>query len=234
MKFANKTAVITGACGNLGHAIAETLGGEGARLVLVGSSRESLDEVFAETAPDAIKVAVDLRNLAAVKEAMGKVAADTGGIDIVCTTAGGFDMGPAVHVTQAEKWDQMMELNAGTMLNTVRAIVPGMVERGSGKIVTIGAKSALHGVSGMGAYTASKSVVHRATEAMSGELRDKGINVNCVMPSIIDTPQNRASMPKADHSKWATPAEISKVVSFLCSDDAKAVHGALIPVVGLS
>ena len=86
----------------------------------------------------------------------------------------------------------------------------------------------------MGAYCASKDVVIRITEAMAAELRDSNINVNCVLPSIIDTPENRAAMPDADHTRWVAPDALAKVIAFLASDDARAIHGAAIPVVGLS
>ena len=109
-----------------------------------------------------------------------------------------------------------------------------MIERGGGKIVTIGANAALRGVPGMGSYCAAKSTVMRLTESLAGELRTKSINVNCVMPSIIDTPVNRADMPDTDPAYWVTTADLASVIMFLCSKEANAIHGALIPVVGLS
>jgi NAD(P)-dependent dehydrogenase (short-subunit alcohol dehydrogenase family) len=107
-----------------------------------------------------------------------------------------------------------------------------MIAAGRGKIVNIGAVAALAGKANMGAYSASKSAVIRLTESMSAELRDKGINVNCVLPSIIDTPQNRADMPKADPLRWVGPDALAEVILFLASDAARAIHGAAIPVTG--
>src|SRR5581483_10726307 len=112
--------------------------------------------------------------------------------DILCNVAGGFDMGPPVHQTPDELWERMLDINVRTVLNSVRAVVPGMIAARYGKIVNVGAAAALSGKPNMGAYTAAKSAVIRLTESMSAELRDKGINVNCVLPSIIDTPENRA------------------------------------------
>jgi len=112
--------------------------------------------------------------------------------------------------------------------------VPPMLAAASGKIVNVAAMAALAGKAGMGAYAASKSATIRLTETMAAELRDKGINVNCVMPSIIDTPQNRAAMPDADPGRWVTPAAVAEVILFLASDAARAIHGAAVPVVGLS
>jgi NAD(P)-dependent dehydrogenase (short-subunit alcohol dehydrogenase family) len=115
-----------------------------------------------------------------------------------------------------------------------RAVVPHMVSAGGGKIVNIGAFAAQRGAANMGAYVASKRAVIRLTETMAAELREKNINVNCVLPTIIDTPENRAAMPKADPGKWVAPKDLAAVIVFLSSDAARAIHGAAIPVSGLS
>lgn len=234
MDFEGRTILITGAAGNLGRAAAETFSGKGARLALLGSTIGSLDRAFPDERADRIKVAVDLLDADGVRDAVAKVESDLGPIHAVCAAAGGFHMGETVHETAPEAWQRMMDLNTGTLLNTVRAVVPGMIDRGAGKIVTIGANAATKGSAQMGAYIASKSAVLRLTETLSAELRGKGINVNCVMPSIIDTPENRAAMPKADPAKWVAPEKLAAVIAFLCSEEASAVHGALIPVTGLS
>jgi NAD(P)-dependent dehydrogenase (short-subunit alcohol dehydrogenase family) len=121
----------------------------------------------------------------------------------------------------------------GSILRTARAVVPHMLKAGSGKIVNVAAMGGLHGGALMGAYAASKSAVMRLTESMALELREKGINVNCVLPSTIDTPPNRASMPKADPGKWVAPEALADVILFLASPMARAIHGASLPVVGL-
>ncbi len=234
MSFENQTIVITGAAGNLGRAVAERFHAAGARVVLVDVKREFLDSHFPDDDPRYAKVAVDLLDPAAAVAAFADIQAVHGGIDALCAIAGGFHMREPVHDTAVDNWDLMQDLNVRTLLHSVRAVVPHMIERGSGKIVTIGANAALKGVPGMGAYCASKSTVMRLTEAMSGELRGQSINVNCVLPSIIDTPINRADMPDADPALWVAPADLASVIMFLCSPQANAVHGALIPVVGLS
>jgi NAD(P)-dependent dehydrogenase (short-subunit alcohol dehydrogenase family) len=142
-------------------------------------------------------------------------------------------MGEAVHETSDETWRFLFDVNTRTVLNAVRAVVPHMLERGRGKIVNVGAFSAQRGVGEMGAYTASKSAVIRLTEAMSAELREKNVNVNCVLPTTLDTPVNRAAMPDADPSRWVAAEDLANVILFLASAAAKAVHGAAIPVVGL-
>src|SRR5215471_1484288 len=155
-------------------------------------------------------------------------------IDILCNIAGGFRMGQPVHETGDDTWDLMLGLNAKSVINCARAVVPGMLAAGSGKIVNIGAVAGLSGKANMGAYIASKAAVIRLTESMAAELRDKGINVNCVLPSTIDTPQNRKDMPKADPGRWVAPEALAEVVLFLASDAARAIHGASIPVAGLA
>jgi NAD(P)-dependent dehydrogenase (short-subunit alcohol dehydrogenase family) len=234
LTFANQTIVITGAAGNLGSAVALAFHQAEGRVILVDETQGFLDNRFPDDDPRLVKVAVDLLDRDAVAASFAEIQAQYGGIDALCAIAGGFHMGETVHETPAANWDLMHDLNVRTLLNSAAAAVPHMIERGAGKIVTIGANAALKGVPGMGGYCASKSTVMRITEAMAGELRDKSINVNCVMPSIIDTPVNRADMPDADPALWVAAPDLAAVIMFLCSAQAKAIHGALIPVVGLS
>ena len=142
-------------------------------------------------------------------------------------------MGHPVHETPENVWELMLDLNAKSVINVARAVVPKMLAAGRGKIVNVGAVAGLVGKMNMGAYSAAKSAVIRLTESMSAELRNKGVNVNCVLPSIIDTPQNRADMPGADPRRWVAPEALAEVILFLSSDAARAVHGAAIPVTGL-
>lgn len=234
MNFEDKTVVVTGAAGNLGRAVAENFHAAGARVVLVDAMRGFLDNSFPGEDRRYIKAEVDLLDRPATVAAFAGVQAEYGGIDALCAIAGGFHMGEPVHDTPADNWELMHDLNVRTLLNSVHALVPHMIERGGGKIVTVGANAALKGVPQMGGYCASKSAVMRLTETMAGELRDRSINVNCVLPSIIDTPVNRADMPDADPALWVAPADLASVIMFLCSPQARAIHGALIPVVGLS
>ena len=143
-------------------------------------------------------------------------------------------MGQTVYETSDSAWDVMQDINVLTLRNTARAVVPQMLLQGGGKIVNVGAYSAQRGLAGMGAYIAAKSEVLRITEAMSAELRMKNINVNCVLPTILDTPQNRADMPDADPTRWVHPQDLARVIAFLASDAARAIHGAGVPVTGLS
>ncbi|HZR70755.1 MAG TPA: SDR family NAD(P)-dependent oxidoreductase [Burkholderiales bacterium] len=231
--LAGRTALITGAGGNLGRAVAAAFGAAGAALVLLGRTEASLRPEYGSGDARTMLVGADLTDAGAVAVAVGQALARFARIDVVCNLAGGFDMGPPVHQTPDELWQRMVDLNVRTMLNTVRAAVPGMRAARYGKIVNVGAMAGLAGKAHMGAYAAAKSMVIRLTESLSAELRDDGINVNCVLPSIIDTPQNRAAMPKADPRRWVSPAALADVLLFLVSDKSAAIHGAAIPVTGL-
>ncbi len=234
MRFENQTIVVTGAAGNLGRAVARQFHDAAARVILVDAKPEFLDRHFPKSDPRYIKLAVDLLDPDAVQYSLGDIWTRYGKIDALCAVAGGFDMGDAVHDSAVGQWDTMFDLNVRTLLNSVRAVVPAMKARKAGKIVTVGANAALKGIAQMGSYCASKSAVMRISESMAGELREHAINVNCVLPSILDTPENRAAMPDTDPALWVAPPDLASVIAFLCSVQAKAIHGALIPVVGLS
>ena len=230
----SRTIVITGAAGNLGMAVAHVFANEGAQLVLL--DRAPIGEAaLVKLAPaQCLPIALDLCDAAQVAAAVEQALARFGRIDVLCNLTGGFAMGDAVHDIGDSTWDFLHDMNVRTLRNTSRAVVPQMLRQGGGKIVNVGAYSAQRGLAHMGAYTAAKSEVLRLTEAMAAELRAKNINVNCVLPSILDTPQNRADMPDADPARWVSPHDLAQVIAFLASDAARAIHGAAVPVTGLS
>lgn len=232
MRFKGRNVLVTGAAGNLGKAVAAGFASEGAALVLFDIDDKTLRAAF--PSGNHLLVPVNLLEPASVAAAVELALKKVGRIDVLANIAGGFRMGDPVHATPVDTWRLMIELNVGTVMNMARAVVPNMLAHGGGKIVSIAATAGLGGKPDMGAYGASKAAVIRLTESMAGELRDKGINVNCVMPSIIDTPQNRSDMPSADPRKWVAPEALAEVIMFLASDAASAVHGAAVPVVGLS
>jgi NAD(P)-dependent dehydrogenase (short-subunit alcohol dehydrogenase family) len=234
MDFTGKVVLVTGAAGNLGRAVAQAFAASGAALVLFDIDEAALRNVLQGEERQVQRQAVDLFDAAAVSAAVERVLNQHGRIDVLCNVAGGFRMGHPVHDTPPDVWRLMMDLNPGVLLNMAHAVVPGMLSAGSGKIVHIGAMAGLQGRPDMGAYSAAKSAVIRLTESMAAELREKGINVNCILPSILDTPQNRADMPKADPHRWVAPAALADVALFLASERARAIHGAAIPVTGLS
>ncbi|MGA1372259.1 MAG: SDR family NAD(P)-dependent oxidoreductase [Pseudomonadales bacterium] len=216
--------LITGAAGALGKAVTAYFAGAGARLALL--------DVIAIDGPHFSRTC-DLTDAAACAAVVGEIVSELGTVHILVNIAGGFAMGEAVHETSAGTWDFLMGLNAHSVLNMARATVPVMLAQQQGKIINIGAGAGQHGAARMGAYSASKSVVIRLTESMSAELKPQGINVNCVLPSIIDTPRNRADMPDADFSAWVHPDALARVIGFLASPDAAPIHRAPIPVSGL-
>jgi len=233
LTFEAKTCLITGAAGNLGRAVGAAFASAGASLVLLGRELKNLRAVYGDKPERVLLLEVDLLSADAVARAVETALQRFPRIDVLCNIAGGFRMGHPVHETSEDTWGLMLDLNAKSVINTARAVVPGMMAAGYGKIINIAALAGLSGKANMGAYSASKSAVIRLTESMSAELRDKGINVNCILPSIIDTPQNRADMPGADPRRWVSPEALADVVMFLASDRARAIHGAAIPVAGL-
>src|SRR5262249_51907330 len=147
-------------------------------------------------------------------------------------TVGGWRGGKPAHETDLADWDFLFSTNLRTTLFCCRAVIPQMLKQSSGRIINVASRDALKGSAGYSAYSASKSAVLRLTESLADELKASNINVNCIMPGTIDTPQNRAAMPNADHSKWVEPAALAEVIAFLAGDGARAVTGAAIPVFG--
>lgn len=230
-----KTVMITGAAGHLGRAVAALFAERGARLVLVDRDGAALQAAFGSTDDGRrLLVATDLLDAAGAQVALAAAIARCGRIDALCHLAGGFRMGEAVHETSEATWNFMLDLNARSLLTVARAVVPPMVAQGGGRIVCIGAYSAQHGAARMGAYIASKSSLIRLVESMSEELKAQNVNVNCVLPTILDTPDNRAAMPDADPTRWVAPRALAEVIAFLVSDAARAIHGAALPVTGLT
>lgn len=228
------TVLITGATGNLGRAVAQVFADQGARLALFDRRREDLQKAFGGESAQQMFVTADLLQPDQVGAAVGMVVGRFGCIDVLCNLAGGFRMGTPVHATPATTWDFLFDLNARTVLHMVQAVVPQMIRQGAGKVVNVGAFAAQKGAAQMGAYIASKSAVIQLTETMAAELRELNINVNCVLPTVIDTPENRAAMPDADPARWVVPRDLAHVIAFLASDAARAIHGAAVPVTGLS
>ncbi|MGQ9717895.1 MAG: SDR family oxidoreductase [Anaerolineae bacterium] len=233
--FTERVVMVTGAAGNLGSAVARAFRAAGAHLVLVDRAPDRLPVLFPDLAdsPDHYLVtSVDLTNADAAEEVVAESLRRLGRMDVLVHTVGGYRGGRPVHETDLETWQALFDLNVRTALTVTRAVVPVMVARGAGRIVYVAARAGLEGGKHMAAYSAAKSALIRLTESLAAELRGTGVTVNCVLPSTIDTPQNRAAMPKADPARWVKPEAIADVILFLASDAARAVHGAAIPVYG--
>ena len=221
-----KVVLVTGALGALGRVVAEAAIARGAKVAGVDHAPSN-----APAAPDRLEFGgVDLSDPAQARKAIDAAATHFGRLDALINIAGGFAF-ETVADGEEKTWQRMYALNVLTALNASRAALAHLAVSGSGRIINVGAMGALQAGAGMGAYAASKAGVHRLTEALAAEWKGK-ITVNAVLPSTIDTEANRASMPKADFSKWVTPQELAEVILFLVSDAASAVTGALIPVAG--
>jgi len=227
-----KVIIVTGASGALGRAVVKAAANRGAAVAALGHASAPPSGHEADLgAKSAWFGNIDLSDPEAANQALAKVNAKFGRLDAVINVAGGFRW-ESVADGDSATWDKLYAMNVRTALNTSKAAIPALLASGDGRIVNIGANAALHAKKGMGAYAASKAGVHRLTEALAEELKGLGVTVNAVLPSVIDTPANRADMPDADFSKWVSPAELAAVILFLVSDQAKPITGALIPVTG--
>jgi NAD(P)-dependent dehydrogenase (short-subunit alcohol dehydrogenase family) len=174
---------------------------------------------------------VDLTLEDAARAVMEKVVKDAGRLNGLINVAGGFLWEKLADGT-VDTWDTMYKVNVRTAVIACQAALPYLLQAGGGRIVNVGAMGAMKAATGMGAYAASKAGVAKLTEALAEEMKDRGVTVNAILPSTLDTPKNRRDMPQADFTRWVAPAEAAEVIAFLVSDEARAVTGALIPVVG--
>ena len=230
-ELTGKVALITGAAGDLGRAVCRRFAEGGASLVLVGRSAEKLEALAAELDAECFVQVADVSDPAAVEAVVRSVEERFGQIDILVHTVGGYAAGEPVHSGDLELFERMLNLNVRPVYVTCGRVARHMLEKNvAGKIVVVLARAALKGSSNHGPYAASKAAAQRIMESLAAELRDKGINVNGVLPSIIDTPPNREAMPNADFSKWVTPEDLANTIAFLASDQAQALHGASLEV----
>ena len=220
-----RVIAITGGHGVLGRAVVEAALADGLRVAVI-------DHVRGQTAPDGVfKLGgVDLTDPASAQQAIDAVGAHFGRLDALLNIAGGFVWQTTEDPEPA--WARMFALNVTTTLNASRAALPHLKASPEGRIINVGANAALKSAAGMGAYAASKAGVHRLTESLAEELKDSSVTVNAVLPSILDTAQNRKDMPDTDPAKWVAPADLARVMLFLASPESRAITGALIPVAG--
>ena len=229
MNLNGKRVAVTGGFGALGVATVNGLQAAGARVAAIDRAKGPPDGVsLGDAKPFG---GVDIGDATAAMATFEKVAEALGGLDALVNIAGTFRW-EKVADGGLETWDFLYNVNLRTAVAASKAALPFLVEGKSASIVNIGAMGALKAGAGMGAYAASKAGIFKLTEALAEELKEKDITVNAILPSIIDTAANRADMPKADFSRWVTPAQLATVIVFLLSDRASAVTGALLPVVG--
>ena len=225
--------IVTGAAGNLGRAVLARLAADQYRLVAVDRETTSLEAALAAVpGTDHLPMAgIDLMSAEACDTMVRATLERYGRIDGVVHTVGGFAMAPLAESIPSQ-FESMFKLNALTTANVFRAAAAPMREAKRGCLIAMGAAPGLKATSGMAAYAASKAAVHRIVEAFADELKLQGVRVNAVLPSIIDTPQNRSSMPDAAHSAWVAPDALASTISFLLGEGGRDVTGALLPVSG--
>jgi NAD(P)-dependent dehydrogenase (short-subunit alcohol dehydrogenase family) len=229
LNLSNKVVAVTGGFGSLGASVGRTLVAAGAKVALLDRADASKSP---SDLPNALALGeVNLGSSNASSAAIAHVVKHFGRLDALVSVAGGFRW-EKMENHSTDTWDLLYEMNVRTAVNAAQVALPHLLANRGGRIVNIGALAANKAALGMGAYAASKAGVAKLTEALAEELKDQGVTVNAILPSIIDTPANRADMPDADYSRWVTPAQIAELVVFLLSDHASAITGALIPISG--
>ena len=226
-----RVVVVTGAFGALGRVVIEVAAARGASTAAIEPATAPSEEVARHFTPETLVVGgTDLTSPDQARAAMAAVKARFGRLDALVNVAGAFTW-EKIEGGDPHSWQKMFAVNLTTAVNAAQAALPYLLESGAGRIVNVGALAALKATAGMGPYAASKSAVHRFTESLAEEFKGRGVTVNAVLPSTIDTPANRADMPDADF-KWVAPADLAAAILFFASREAGAITGALLPVAG--
>ena len=231
----DKVVLITGATGGLGSAVTREFARTPARLALTSRSEEKLEWLVAEIGLPAERVfpiAADVTHNDGVKRLVKAIAAHLGKVDALLNTAGGWRGGKPVWETSEEEWEHMLALNLHSAFLLSRAVLPPMLEAGWGRIIHVSSRAAVAPRARRAAYAVSKMGLVALTESIAAEIKGTGVTANVILPSVIDTPANRSSMPKSDPGKWVPPERIAATMRFLCSDAAASTNGARIPMYG--
>ncbi|RKU31402.1 3-oxoacyl-ACP reductase [Candidatus Poribacteria bacterium] len=231
----NRNVLITGGTGILGSSVTKsflTQGDNVAVTYLFDSEVDRFNEYYPELSEKITFLYANVTEQDDIQKTLNTFLSKYEQLDILINIVGGFVGGIPTTELEEDRWDFMMNLNLKSVFLCCKAVIPHMTERGSGKIVNVSARAGLKGEAGMSAYCVSKGGVKTLTESLSAEVMDSGINVNCIMPSIMDTPMNREAMPDEDYSRWVKTDDVANVISFLVSDAAAIINGAAIPVYG--
>ena len=234
-RFSGKTVLVAGGTGGLGRAVSLAFLEEAATIAVSYRRQEEFDALRNAAGASAARLEghrVDVTDEAAARELIESIVAQTGQLDVLVNTVGGYVGGVKLWEMDPKVLDQMLALNLRSGYALSRSAVPAMLKQGRGAIVNVASKTAFDHPAGAAAYAASKAAAVAMMDSLAAEVKGSGVRVNSILPSIIDTEPNRKAMPKADFAKWPKPEEIARVVLFLCSDDAKLIHGAAIPVYG--
>ncbi len=235
MKLHESRAVVTGASGNLGGAVLRELHARGARVLGIASGPESLpglQQAAGALGERAFAAAADLTTEAGASALAAAVEEHLGGVDILVNAAGGYQGGAMLWEVEPSDWDHMLQINLQTVFLCCRALVPGMVGRGYGRVVNIASRAAEHPQKGAGAYSVAKSAVVAYTRALREEVKGSGVTAVALAPSVIDSPDMRRSMPKADFARWVTAEELAQAVAYLVSEEGGLFSGGLLPAYG--
>lgn len=230
MATAGKVVLISGASGGLGETVTRKFLGEGFRVA--GTSRKWDSERIPPG--EFLPVEADLTTAAGCEMAVGAVIGRWGRLDAAVHLMGGFAMDGRLGETKEQTWDRMMALNAKSGFLFFRAALEPMLSAGAGRLVAVGSRSGVSPGAGLSAYAASKAALHALILSLAEEVKDRGVTANAILPGVIDTPANRAAMPRADFSRWAPPEALASILLYLVSEDAAHVNGALIPIYGRS
>jgi NAD(P)-dependent dehydrogenase (short-subunit alcohol dehydrogenase family) len=234
-RFEKKVTLVAGGSGGLGRAVTLAFLEEGATVAVTFRKQEELDTLRKLADANAARLeafAVDVTDEAAVSQLVEKILAKHGRLDALVNTVGGYAGGVKLWELETKVFEQMLALNVRSGYALSRAAVRAMLKQGRGAIVNVASKAAFDHEAGAAAYAASKAAAVAMLDCLAAEVKGSGIRVNSILPSIIDTEANRKAMPKADFAKWPKPEDIARVILFLCSEDAKVIHGAAIPVYG--
>ncbi|QBJ95626.1 SDR family oxidoreductase [Rhodococcus sp. ABRD24] len=227
------TVLVPGGTGGLGVAVTHALSAAGWRVVVPWHSNGALERLGDDSA--VVTVRADLSDPDSVAEVVAVASSDADApLRAVAHLVGGFAMGKRLHETPVEDFESMLQLNLRPLYLTVQGALPHLIEAGGGSIVTVSSKTAFAPFAGASAYVTSKAAVWALTSALAVEYARDGIRANSVLPSMIDTPANRAQQPSADRSSWVSPERIAAVVAFLCSEASAAITGAQVPVPGVA
>ena len=234
-RFSGKLVVVAGGTGGLGRAVSLAFLAEGAKVVVTYRDQKRFDALRNAAGPNTSSLEgrrVDVTDEAAVRVLVDEVLAKHGSLEVLVNSVGGYAGGVNLWETDAKLFDQMFALNMRPGYVLARATVPAMLKQEHGAIVNIASKAAVDHAAGAAAYAASKAAAVALMDSLAAELKGTGVRVNSILPSIIDTEINRKAIPKADFASWPKPEDIARVVLFLCSDEAKLIHGAAVPVYG--
>ena len=234
-RFTGKLVLVAGGTGGLGRAVSLAFLEEGAKVVVTYREQKEFDAVKSEAGAQGSSLEghrVDVTDETAVRQLLDRVLAEHGRLDALVNTVGGYAGGVNLWELETKVFDQMLALNLRSGYVLSRAAIPAMLKQKHGAIVNVASRAAVDHGAGAAAYAASKAAALALMDSLAAEVKGTGVRVNSILPSIIDTEANRKAMPDADFAKWPKPQEIARVILFLCSDDAKAIHGAAVPVYG--